>query len=267
MIFLLMVLNIFALNISAAVLTIKDSTWFKTKTSQSSKLNKTEKCLLPKESVFKVRILDQIQGHTLVEFLEKIQGCPFQKGYLFSQHISVKGNQSDSHRILIPYYFYQWFNRNLPGSTCGMTSAAMLLSYHLNRKITPDEIFRKYGSHRLGQSPEGLARIYRDYGIRSSFTRFGSFDQIKKLIQNGEPVVVHGYFTAGHIVLITGFNQRGFITQDPAGEWAGFNYGGYPRAPNDPTGGKNVVYTYEQMRRAIIEPSDGSLWASWAIKN
>jgi hypothetical protein len=244
-------------------LLITSTTWLKSTTGQASTLPDSQRCQLKKGEKYPVTAIHQKHAHFFVELGKAPSGCPFSEGYVFQGHVTFSGNLTQGMRLQMPYYFYQWYNRNLPGSTCGMTSAAMLLSYHLKKKITPDEIYRRYGSHGAGQSPEGLANIYRDYGAKASSTRFGSFDKIKAHLNRGEPVVVHGYFTSGHILLISGYTPSGFVVQDPAGNWNRRNYGGYPNAPHDPQAGNGVVYTYQQMRGAIIEPSDNSLWMSW----
>jgi uncharacterized protein YvpB len=260
-------------------ISILEDTWLKTSLDQANQLDESQLCELKKGSVFVVNsiVADDSSNHFLVTLNESPKNCQFKKGYVYGVHISFSGQvtsgsqtsslsgSSNANTLTMPYYYYQWHNQAAPpGASCGITSAAMLLGFLLKKEITPDQIFRHYGTHTKGQSPEGLAAIYKDFGVKSSgSSRFGSFEAIKKHIDNQEPVVVHGYFTAGHIILIVGYNQEGFVVYDPAGDWTRTVYGGYPNAPNDSTAGKGAVYTYDQMKAAIVE-RDNSLWMSWA---
>jgi len=156
-------------------------------------------------------------------------------------------------------YFQQKDNVFEPSATCGNTSGSMLISYHLGSKVTPDSIYKSFGKSR-GQSPEGLAYIYKAFGLYSYATRQGTRAEIKAHLQKGRPVVVHGYFTPnGHIITIIGFTETGWIVNDPAGEWKKCAYCGY--YPNSL--GKGLNYNYSYVNNNVLS-YDGDIWYSVA---
>jgi uncharacterized protein YvpB len=159
--------------------------------------------------------------------------------------------------LTVPY-FYQYNNFYEPSATCGLTSAAMLLNYY-SKGVTPDGLYTRFGKAQ-GQSPEGLASIYSQYGLVSRSTRTGTEAMIKRQIDAGRPVVVHGWFTDGHILVIIGYNSTGFVVNDPSGLWAGCYKCGYPNRTS--TNGRGITYSYSSMRTAISV--DGDIWLSTA---
>ncbi len=152
-------------------------------------------------------------------------------------------------------YFYQYDNWNEPGSTCGVTSAAMVLSA-AGTAVNPDQLYNRYGKPQ-GQSPEGLAQIYRWEGYHAKWSRTATRAELKAHLRAGRPVVVHGHFTgAGHIVVLTGYNQQGWIVNDPAGNWYGCHSCGHSYEL-----GHGVLYTYGEMNGAVLG-YDGDIWMS-----
>ncbi len=126
--------------------------------------------------------------------------------------------QPDEVSIDVPYY-YQYDNVNEPGSTCGITSAAMLVDTFDSGSVTPDSLYRTYGKAQ-GQSPEGLAALYRSEGLSADWTYTGTRAEIRAHLDAGRPVVVHGWWTtAGHVTVIVGYSDSDWIVNDPAGDW------------------------------------------------
>lgn len=116
-------------------------------------------------------------------------------------------------------YFYQYDNTNEPGSTCGVTSAAMLVDWFHPGSVTPDSLYRTYGKAQ-GQAPDTLAALYESEGLYADFSYGGSRADIRGHLDAGRPVVVHGYWTgAGHITVIVGYSDTDWIVNDPAGDW------------------------------------------------
>lgn len=156
-------------------------------------------------------------------------------------------------------YFYQYNNSYEPGSTCGLTSAAMLLR-RWGKSVTPDSLYLSYGKAQ-GQSPGALENLYEAHGLYATSTYAGTESSIKAHIDAGRPVVVHGYFTSsGHIVLLIGYDSTGWFVNDPAGKWAGCKGCGYPNRTS--TNGRGVHYSYTSVRSAI--GNSGSIWMSVA---
>lgn len=159
--------------------------------------------------------------------------------------------------LQVPYYF-QLNNRYEPYATCGITSAAMLLGSH-GINVTPDQLYRRFGKKK-GQSPGGLASIYRAYGLFATSTYNASREDIKYHLDNGRPVVVHGWMSRpGHIFVITGYNSKGWLVNDPNGQWRGCYKCGF----RTNLSGKQITYSYNSMYGQVIG-FDGNIWVSTA---
>jgi hypothetical protein len=126
--------------------------------------------------------------------------------------------EPDEVSIDVPY-FYQYDNTYEPGSTCGITSAAMLVDTFHPDSVTPDTLYLRYGKS-AGQSPSTLAALYEDEGLHADWTTTGTRAQIRAHLDAGRPVVAHGYWTgSGHVVVIVGYSDTDWIVNDPAGDW------------------------------------------------
>jgi len=131
---------------------------------------------------------------------------------------SDSGPPGPAEALDVPY-FYQYDNANEGWATCGITSAAMLIDYWYPHSVTPDTLYVAYGKAQ-GQSPGGLAQLYRWEGLTATHVTNGTREQIRRHLDAGRPVVAHGFWTgSGHIVNIIGYDETGWIVHDPAGDW------------------------------------------------
>lgn len=145
-------------------------------------------------------------------------------------------SKRDNVQLTVPYKM-QLDNKFEPYSTCNVTSLAMCLEYynaefwynfdgdgkrHKKNKNTQleDELYQYMFDKGLNKHyPEHLAQVARDYGIKDDFTVHGTFDRCKQHLSNGNPCIIHGYFTQpGHIIVLVGYDSTGFIVHDPYGE-------------------------------------------------
>ena len=162
-------------------------------------------------------------------------------------------------KLNVPYHF-QLNNKYEPYATCGVSSAAMVLNYY-NIWVTPDNLYSRFGKKK-GQSPKGLADIYKSYGLYAKHSYNATRLDIKNHIDNKRPVVVHGWLTgAGHIFVITGYNDKGWIVNDPNGKWVGCYKCGFQTQ----TSGKSIVYNYNNLYGSVIG-YDKQIWISTASK-
>lgn len=153
-------------------------------------------------------------------------------------------------------YFYQYNNAYEPSATCGLTSAAMLLSYLEGYSIDPDTLYQSYGKAQ-GQSPGGLQQLYGWEGLYGASTYGGTRSMIKNQIDAGRPVLVHTYLTgAGHIVCIVGYDGSGWIVNDPAGDY-------YLCYGCNSTAGDHVQYPFGGSADNALS-YDGDIWMSTA---
>lgn len=194
-----------------------------------------------------------------------LNNCLF---YSLSEYKDLKGNTNSntgSFNISGFPYFTQYANYRNPGATCQNTSIAMVLNYlHPNKKLKPDDLTAKFGNN-LGQTPEGVVQILRNYGVKADSTRIGRIETLKKQLSLGRPVIINGYFTkGGHVMVVTGYDKAKdeFIVNDPAGRWAGHYGGGYP---NPGVNGKQAHYKASAFKQAVSP--DGNIWMAVVSTN
>ncbi len=155
--------------------------------------------------------------------------------------------------INVPY-FCQFKNTQDPDSTSGNTSLAMLL-YLYGWVGTPDDLTSAWGKDKA-QTPNGLAEIFNSYsettGMTLSSHLNGTFGEIKALIDQGKPVIAHTWFTpAGHVIIINGYTEGGYFTNDPAGVWDLTYKGGFSLTCDQAVVGKSEFYPASPFEAAL----------------
>lgn len=165
-------------------------------------------------------------------------------------------------------YKSQLDNSNNPTGSCNVTSAAMCLEYwgikSPNSKQLEDVLYEWLIAQGLSRhDPNHLKRAIEHFGCRDDFTTRASIEEIKKAIDNGIPVIVHGYFTQfGHIIVLIGYNDKGFIVLDPYGEWTSNGY--IKNNSAVPNRGERLVYSYGLIERTCLP--DGGCWAHFVTR-
>ena len=156
-------------------------------------------------------------------------------------------------------HFSQWDNRLSPEATCQNTSIAIVLA-HYGWRGNPDDITSRYG-RRYAQSPPGLADLFNQLASQSGINQKlihrgnGTMADVRALLDQGKPVIVHGYFTGyGHVLVVTGYDANGYYVNDPAGVWSQIFRGGYGGGAWQ--SGKNVYYSKAAFEAAVAT-SDG----------
>lgn len=150
--------------------------------------------------------------------------------------------------LKVPYHT-QRNNLLNPSGACNVTSFAMCFNYHGIKPLVAgtqleDELYQYMTDNGLSRhDPTDLSYMANQYpGIKSTFTATGTFQDIIKSIDAGNPVVLHGYFTRfGHIIVIVGYDNTGFIVHDPYGEWHSWGY--------EDKSGANLHYSYNLIAR------------------
>lgn len=160
-------------------------------------------------------------------------------------------------------YLSQLDNRLNPYGSCNVTCVAMCL-YHLGYPRRPgsqleDELYQKL--ERLGKSrhdPYDLQFLIGTYpGFKDIFRVDGGFRDIRTSIDAGHPVIVHGYFTTfGHIIVIRGYDEKGFIVNDPYGEWFSHGY-------DNSRSGEGLHYSYNLIARTCSPESQSDPRHIW----
>ena len=134
-------------------------------------------------------------------------------------------------RDLAVPHLSQLDNRCNPLGSCNVTCVAMCLSYlGLPRPKDlqlEDALYQRLEAEgRNRHDPYALQALIDSHpGYRDLFRCNGGFADIRRSIDAGHPVIVHGYFTpSGHIVVIRGYDAAGFLVNDPYGEWTAAGY-------------------------------------------
>jgi len=187
----------------------------------------------------------------LVDFCKKNVAAPascetmrMNRRFVDSFAKKVPGN----HRLAVPYFF-QYNNVYQPGSTCNLTSIAMVAQYY-GKYATPDYLYELVGSPVY--TANDFVWVAAKLGLRGTINWNASRSQIKGHIDAGRPVIVQGWFTPpGHVMVITGYDSTGFFLNDPAGAWNGYRYGSYNKSQGV---GKGIHYNYTTFETATTEP-------------
>jgi len=167
--------------------------------------------------------------------------------------------------ILKVPYLSQLDNAGDPYGTCNVTSVAMCLAYygHPIRNSQgiqlEDELNQYCYSNGLDRHvPTDLKKVLEAYGCKDDFQFDAKWANAKTHLAGGNPLIVHGYFTrTGHIIAIIGYNEKGFVVNDPYGEWYSSGY------DCDRSGAK-LTYSYEMMKQTC--GTDGDLWLHFVSK-
>lgn len=160
---------------------------------------------------------------------------------------------------------YQSQNDNASGTgyrECFSSSCAMVSMFY--GKIENDDAYnlvrQKYGDSTDAQAQ---LRTLRSLGLEANFITNGTTCDIRECIDAGRPVpcgwLHHGHFTqpsgGGHYSVIIGYDETGWIVNDPNGE-ANLSTGGYTNNLN----GANQHYSFQCFNPRWIVEGEGSGW-------
>ena len=152
-------------------------------------------------------------------------------------------------------YFYQYDNNYYPSSSSQNSALAMVLAYY-GWEGVPDVISSAY-TNEYANTPIELATVFNNYAEASGIEERldaqvnGTFQDLKQLLAQGKPVIVHGFFTSGgHVVVVTDYSAGVYTVNDPGGEWNQLFKGVYPFGWNS-TVGKGITYDANSFEMAI----------------
>lgn len=162
-------------------------------------------------------------------------------------------------KLNVPY-LSQLDNENNPYGSCNVTCVAMCMAYFGHPLMNPktgeqleDELYRYCIDNGLSRhSPQDLDKLMTIYGYEDDFQEAAKWGDVKKWLESGKPCIVHGWFTrSGHIIQIRGYNEKGWIVNDPYGQWYSSGY-------DTSVSGAGLTYSYEMMKDVC--GTDGDLW-------
>ncbi|HNY10563.1 MAG TPA: C39 family peptidase [Candidatus Wallbacteria bacterium] len=158
-------------------------------------------------------------------------------------------------------------------NTCQLTSVAMVLSKYgwphdmnyLMKKYSNTEFeeLREEAKSGPGNENHGLERVFNkfaaDEGIKVRIRGYvGTLDEMRYVLAQGKPVIVHTYTTSGgHVLVLTGFDETHYTVYDPWGVWDEviLNSQGYDTASS----GQGVRYKIEPMDKALKCDEHGNI--------
>jgi uncharacterized protein YvpB len=129
-------------------------------------------------------------------------------------------------KLAVPYKS-QLDNAFNPGGACNATSLAMALEFlgvkHTGSGQFEDDIYEQLRASGLHPgTASAMVAMVQKYGKKDIHNETASDDDIRKHLDKGKPVVIHGDFTrSGHIVCVVGYNAKGFFVNDPFGKFLG----------------------------------------------
>lgn len=239
---------------------------------QSSKLTDEQLQPVKAGTLFNVQSYTAVSDHIKVALTDQsFQGK--NTWYIYQRHAAILDKNDvifpQSVKLAVPYYD-QLDNSENPYGTCNVTSIAMCLSYlgasrkHPEQRF-PDELQDYCAAQGLDRhDPNVLAKVVQTYGFNDNFKTTASFEEVKEWLIQGNPAVVHGYFTqSGHIVVFIGYNDSGFIVNDPYGE---LNYNGPDDSQYDIyASGAGLTYSYRLVYDLCC--GDNQFWVHFISKS
>lgn len=252
------------------VLKVLNATNLKRKPIQSSELPDAEKQTIEVGKEFEVHSFVIERDHLRIAFAkDSFKG--FNTWYAFGSHVQMIQDgkvvfpKPKPTTVKLPIrYKSQLDNQENPTGSCNVTSLAMCMEFLGAKRRTSsgqfeDELYRYAIDNGLSRhDPHDLAVIVEAYGCRDDFRTDATFEQVKQWLSDGKPIVTHGYFTSfGHIVVIAGFDDKGFIVHDPYGLWT-------PSGYRTDLSGEYVNYSYTMMKNICMP--DGSFWVHFISK-
>lgn len=242
-------------------------TLLKSRPLQSNLLAAYEKLPIAQGKIFDLATCDRDRNHWRITFPPNANKPG--NFFIYEGHCEVgvaphkgfaKKIVSPTVRLEVPYRS-QLDNAYNPTGACNVTSLAMCLDFLKipRRQKTgqfEDELYQyaidqNYSRH----SPQDLAAITRDYGAINYFTEWGTIERCQQHLVNGNPCVIHGYFTSfGHIIVLVGYDSEGFVVHDPYGEWFADGY-------RTDLSGEGLHYSYSLIQRTCIP--DGQFWVHY----
>ncbi len=257
-------------------LTITQPTILKSRPLQSAELKNNEKLPINQGTTFELNTCDRDRNHWRIMFPESVNRPGI--FFVYEGHCEVEmesrfspiTNLPDTIRLEVPYRS-QLDNKFNPLGACNVTSMAMCMEY-LDTDLggnkyksgngqLEDHLYRFMENHGLSRhSPQDLERLVNDhyYPLKDKFTPWGTIDCCKSHLASGNPCVIHGYFTSfGHIIVLVGYDSKGFLVHDPYGEWFESGY-------DTNVSGAYLHYSYDLIRQTCIP--DGQFWVHFVSK-
>lgn len=163
---------------------------------------------------------------------------------------------------LTPFYT-QRDNKRRPHQTCNMTSAAMVvkgfypgLMPTIGYEQLEDEM-TAYCESQYGYDGiyyhANIVKVLEHWGVKSIFGTGTHFNSVRKYLDDGNPCIYSGKFTpSGHIIVVVDYDEKGFIVNDPYGEWWSWGY--------ENKSGERLHYSYDLFNHVSYSEEADKGW-------
>lgn len=161
-------------------------------------------------------------------------------------------------------------NQYDPYITCNLTSLATVMVFHGHPRFDntgaqlEDQLYQLCERKGLNRHNHWhLKQIIEGFGYKDNYQEDAKWGDVKKWLASGKPCIVAGYFSrSGHILVISGYEEQGWIVQDPYGRWYYQEDGRHYYDKN--ASGANLIYGYQEMINVCGR--DGDLWIHYVSR-
>lgn len=155
-------------------------------------------------------------------------------------------------KLDVPWRSQMILGREIRSQTCCPTSVAMILELNGHDEITTTVARMVYDSEAriFGVWPRA-SQVLSEFGLRAYVTRYRNLEEARQTLADGQPIIAsikarEGQLpeapyrrSGGHLFVIVGYDESGFIINDPA--------------TSDPAKGRGVHYSNAGMQGAWID--------------
>lgn len=101
---------------------------------------------------------------------------------------------------------------------CGPTSVRIALRYQFGLKLTANDMILLCGATESGNDEYNLMKGLNALGFKYRQTDHGTFNQLKKCIQEGQTPIIHVVMNdgGGHFMVFAGYDENNVYLADPA---------------------------------------------------
>jgi hypothetical protein len=243
-------------------LSVTHPTIFKYAPLPSSDMDKGLKFQSPVDAGIKVPLKSwnrDRNSHLRLKLASPLNG--YDDWYIYEGHAKVEGTPERKKSVKLKVkYKSQLDNEHNPTGSCNVTSVATCAEYEgilgNGDGQLEDQMYRNMEDWGLSRhNPQDLAILAARYKLHDDFTEFGTIERCQEHLSMGSLCIIHGWFSrSGHIIVLVGYDEDGFLVHDPYGEW---HRGGYDTSVS----GAYLHYSYDMIREFCIP--DGQFWVHY----
>lgn len=236
-----------------------------------SPLDKWLKAVQPADKFTIEKVVTSKGNFTQIKLAEPIAGEKYWWVWQPSFNFPSNDEKGLPAKVKLPMtYLSQLDNENHPYGTCNLTSLAMTMIFYGHPRFDAagrqleDQLYFLCENKGLDRHVhEHLQEIITGFGYKDDYQTNAKWVDVKRHLAGGNPCICAGWFSrSGHILVISGYNESGFIVQDPFGCWYYQEDGNHYYDTS--ASGANLTYPYHELVAAC--GPDGDLWMHYISK-